>query len=129
MHNSWNWRRLNEKTNRILAKVFLGKSIAAIFLGVTTLAITSLGTSDPSRALPSYARQTGAPCGSCHTDFPGLTPFGREFKLGGYTMGGGKFRSTLFPQGDPPKTSESKLPTKAPSSDVSQINPYAPPIS
>jgi hypothetical protein len=40
-------------------------------------------------ALPSYARQTGQPCATCHTAFPELTPFGRRFKLGGYTMGGG----------------------------------------
>lgn len=41
-------------------------------------------------ALPLYARQTGEPCASCHTAFPELTPFGRRFKLGGYTLGGGK---------------------------------------
>jgi hypothetical protein len=37
-------------------------------------------------ALPSYARQTGLGCGMCHTEFPQLTPFGRRFKIGGYTM-------------------------------------------
>ncbi|MHB8886046.1 MAG: cytochrome C [Methylovirgula sp.] len=40
-------------------------------------------------ALPSFARQTGQPCATCHTAFPELTPYGREFKLGGYTAGGG----------------------------------------
>jgi hypothetical protein len=40
-------------------------------------------------ALPSFARQTGQPCGACHTGFPQLTPYGREFKLRGYTAGGG----------------------------------------
>jgi hypothetical protein len=48
----------------------------------------------PAYALPSFARQTGQPCGTCHTDFPALTPFGRRFKLLGYTTGGGKFRTT-----------------------------------
>lgn len=43
-----------------------------------------------AEALPSFARQTGQACGSCHTDFPQLTPFGRRFKLGGYTLGGGQ---------------------------------------
>jgi mono/diheme cytochrome c family protein len=43
----------------------------------------------PARALPSYARQTGQPCGTCHTDFAGLTPYGRRFKINGYTNGGG----------------------------------------
>ena len=37
-------------------------------------------------AVPSYARQTGLPCSSCHTTIPELTPFGRIFKLNGYTM-------------------------------------------
>jgi hypothetical protein len=38
-------------------------------------------------ALPSFARQTGLGCGSCHTEFPQLTPFGRRFKIMGYTLG------------------------------------------
>ena len=54
----------------------------------------------PAQALPSFARQTGQPCGACHTDFPGLTPFGRGFKLRGYTIGGGPFRTTPFPSSD-----------------------------
>jgi hypothetical protein len=36
-------------------------------------------------AVPSFARQTGLPCSSCHTTIPELTPFGRLFKLNGYT--------------------------------------------
>jgi hypothetical protein len=107
------------------------KISGAIILSAAIICTIDIGASGPAIALPSFARQTGAACGACHTDFPGLTPFGREFKLGGYTMGGGKYRSTLFPKDDPTKTveSKSKLPTKAPSSDTSQINPYAPPIS
>jgi hypothetical protein len=42
-----------------------------------------------ARAVPSYARQTGLECASCHTAFPELTPFGRRFKLNGYTLEGG----------------------------------------
>jgi hypothetical protein len=38
------------------------------------------------RAVPSYARQTGFPCSSCHTTPPELTPLGRTFKLNGYTL-------------------------------------------
>ena len=49
-----------------------------------------------AEALPSFARQTGQPCGTCHTDFPALTPFGRRFKLLGYTIGGGPYRTALF---------------------------------
>lgn len=39
-----------------------------------------------ARAVPSFVRQTGLPCNTCHTPFPQLTAFGREFKLGGYTF-------------------------------------------
>jgi hypothetical protein len=36
-------------------------------------------------AVPSFARQTGLACSACHTTFPEITPFGRMFKLHGYT--------------------------------------------
>ena len=39
-----------------------------------------------ARAVPSFARQTGMACEACHTVFPELTPFGRRFKLNGYTI-------------------------------------------
>ena len=38
--------------------------------------------------IPSFSRQTGLRCGQCHTTFPYLTPFGRRFKLHGYTLTG-----------------------------------------
>jgi hypothetical protein len=38
-------------------------------------------------ALPAYARQTGQECIACHVSFPELTPYGRYFKLTGYTIG------------------------------------------
>jgi hypothetical protein len=66
-------------------------------LGAVALAVTIIGAPRPAEALPSFARQTGQPCGQCHTDYPGLTPFGRRFKLGGYTLGGGDYRTTPFP--------------------------------
>jgi hypothetical protein len=40
----------------------------------------------PGWAVPSFARQTGMTCAACHTVFPELTPFGREFKLNGYLI-------------------------------------------
>ncbi|MCX7173552.1 MAG: cytochrome C [Proteobacteria bacterium] len=42
-----------------------------------------------SQALPAFARQTGQNCVSCHAggQFPELTPYGRMFKLTGYTIG------------------------------------------
>jgi hypothetical protein len=45
-----------------------------------------LGMAVPAAAVPSFARQTGMACAACHTVFPELTPFGREFKLNGYVL-------------------------------------------
>jgi hypothetical protein len=52
-------------------------------LCVLLLGMASAGT---AHAVPSYARQTGMACQSCHTVFPELTPFGRSFKLNAYTI-------------------------------------------
>jgi hypothetical protein len=60
------------------------------FLRILLLALGTLvwlgSTSDPVRALPSYARQTGFSCAQCHTIYPELTPLGRRFKLTGYLL-------------------------------------------
>ena len=42
-----------------------------------------------AHALPVFARQTGQKCVACHAggQFPELTPYGRVFKLTGYTIG------------------------------------------
>lgn len=44
-----------------------------------------------ARAVPSFARQTHQPCVACHVGGfgPQLTPFGRQFKLLGYTLKAG----------------------------------------
>jgi hypothetical protein len=54
--------------------------------GVALLALL-LG-SQSLLAVPSMGRQTGMPCASCHTIYPELTPFGRQFKLRGFSMSG-----------------------------------------
>jgi hypothetical protein len=64
------------------------------FGGVASLVVAVIGAAvlikpPPASAVPSFARQTGQPCAASHTAFPELTPFGRRFKLGGYTTGGG----------------------------------------
>ena len=50
-----------------------------IFAAVATMAAQA------ALAVPSYARQMGVSCSVCHTAFPQLTAFGRQFKLEGYT--------------------------------------------
>ncbi len=70
--------------------------LAAGALVALAIGFLTIGFAPPAQALPSFARQTGQPCGTCHTDFPALTPYGRRFKLLGYTTGGGEFRTTPF---------------------------------
>ena len=61
----------------------------AIFGPFFAMLISLLFLQVPSAsAIPSYARQTGFPCKSCHYMPPELTPLGRAFKLNGYTMAG-----------------------------------------
>jgi hypothetical protein len=45
--------------------------------------------SQSAAAIPLFARQTGQNCVACHAggQFPELTPYGRLFKLTGYTVG------------------------------------------
>lgn len=62
------------------------RPVLAIFGSVLPLL---LWMSPQAQALPSYARQTGQQCAACHNGFPELTPYGRLFKLNGYTFLGG----------------------------------------
>ena len=65
--------------------------LLALVVGVVCAAI------EPAAALPSFARQTGQPCATCHTAFPQLTPYGRRFKLMGYTTTGGQYPIPPYP--------------------------------
>lgn len=46
-------------------------------------------------AVPSFARQTGMQCSGCHTVFPELNSFGRQFKLRAYTLGNANADATF----------------------------------
>jgi hypothetical protein len=75
-----------------------GRLLVTILVSAVTItAVLVIGLS-PRRAmsLPLYARQTGQPCATCHTAFLELTPFGRRFKLGGYTLDGGDWKGPPF---------------------------------
>src|ERR1700733_10261447 len=56
-----------------------------VFRGLTMV------ESPSALAVPSFARQTGQPCETCHVGAfgPQLTQFGREFKLNGYVWNDG----------------------------------------
>jgi hypothetical protein len=57
-------------------------------LGACLIAGAALTSPRAAKAVPAFAHQTGQPCKSCHVGGfgPELTPFGREFKLNGYTL-------------------------------------------
>ena len=58
------------------------KSVALLWMGALLGMITPI-----ANAVPAFARQTGQNCVACHVSFPELTPYGRWFKLSGYTIG------------------------------------------
>lgn len=57
-----------------------------IIAALASAAAASLLAPGTALAVPSFARQTGMACEACHTVFPELTPFGRRFKINGYTI-------------------------------------------
>ncbi|HEY3777657.1 MAG TPA: hypothetical protein VGL35_06335 [Rhizomicrobium sp.] len=62
-------------------------------LGEVAFVAAALGASTVQAvAVPSFARQTGQPCATCHVGAfgPQLTQFGREFKMNGYVWNDGK---------------------------------------
>ena len=65
----------------------------ACLLPLVLLALTAA----PAAAVPAFARQTEEPCQVCHVGGfgPQLTPFGRNFKLHGYTLRSDSFNVPL----------------------------------
>ena len=68
---------------------FLRKCLTLRSGYLSLLALGSLLLPMQSQAVPAFARQTGQNCVACHAggQFPELTPYGRLFKLTGYTIG------------------------------------------
>lgn len=75
----------NKKPNHRKGAIFMSRTIRACLAGVT---LAALAWSSVAEAVPSFARQTGMPCQACHTSYPELTQFGRNFKLNGYQVVG-----------------------------------------
>jgi hypothetical protein len=76
-----------------MARAVLRKKfdISVLILGVAALVLVyGIFEATSAHAVPSFARQTGQGCPICHTNFPELTPFGRAFKLNGYTLSTGE---------------------------------------
>ena len=75
----------SEATSRVGVTAYTILAAAAVLAAVALF----IASARPVQALPSYARQTGQQCAACHNGFPELTPYGRQFKLNGYTWTGG----------------------------------------
>jgi len=62
-----------------------------IFVSALFALTAELISVSAANAVPAFAVQTGQPCTACHIGGfgPHLTPFGRQFKLEGYTARGG----------------------------------------
>jgi hypothetical protein len=75
-------------------KMWVRKLVFASFAPVWLAAFVALAlAATPARAVPAFAVQTAQPCQACHVGGfgPQLTPYGRNFKLHGYTQ-----RATAF---------------------------------
>jgi hypothetical protein len=64
------------------------RMVRPLLCALAGLAVLFLFGPRPARAVPAFARQTHQPCAACHIGGfgPQLTPFGRQFKLLGYTL-------------------------------------------
>ena len=56
------------------------------FPAIAGIGLAFLPITPQAHATASFSRQTGMACNMCHTTFPELTPFGRDFKLHGYVL-------------------------------------------
>ena len=56
-------------------------------LGIAAASLAMMSLAGRAAAVPAFAVQTNQPCAACHVGGfgPQLTPYGREFKMGGYT--------------------------------------------
>jgi hypothetical protein len=62
---------------------------ARALIGIV-LATWLVGSLEPAQAfaIPAFARTYGTSCGTCHTVYPKLTPFGEAFRRNGYRFPG-----------------------------------------
>ena len=65
---------VDKKNRRVAARIVVALALCVPFL---------------AQAVPAFNRQTGQNCVACHAggQFPELTPYGRMFKMTGYTIG------------------------------------------
>lgn len=78
-----------QKNNNRLADVTLATTSRRLWRRACLFLAATFGLmvfAVPAQAIPSFARQTQLQCAACHTAYPQLNAFGRQFKLQGYTL-------------------------------------------
>jgi hypothetical protein len=68
-------------------KTTVGSSVVRSLLGLVVFLSFVLVTSQPSHAIPAFARKYGLPCSACHIGWPILNVFGQQFRDNGYQLG------------------------------------------
>lgn len=71
---------------RLLESSCIPGVLKRLVVAASSLAIALVLTSARVDATASFSRQTGQACNVCHTTFPELNEFGRNFKLSGYQL-------------------------------------------
>jgi hypothetical protein len=75
-------------TGAVSARAFAAICGGMAVAGAAMVGIAALVSGTSAKAVPAFGQQTGQKCAACHVGGfgPQLTPFGRAFKLGGYTL-------------------------------------------
>lgn len=76
------------RSSQAVRQLALRRPVTNIYLRLTIIFSLML-LAGSAQAVPSFSRQTQLDCNVCHTAYPQLTPFGRQFKLQGYTLQSG----------------------------------------
>lgn len=70
----------------MISSIARWKSLGRLAIAIPAILGAVVFPATDALAVPSMARQTGYECGKCHTVFPELNQFGRNFKLGAFAM-------------------------------------------
>ncbi|MFQ5743565.1 MAG: hypothetical protein ACE5HV_08245 [Acidobacteriota bacterium] len=70
---------------RISALRFIGGAVGPLLLALVWVLVP---VSQPAEAIPAFARKYELPCTQCHSAWPKLNAYGRDFKMNGYRIPG-----------------------------------------
>ena len=97
-------KEIGSGVRNTLRQQFQLRTFGRTVLAGVVSALVLVASAHPAHAVPSFARQTGLACSSCHTTFIELNAFGRAFKMHGYTALGMKELEEAGTDKAPPMT-------------------------